>query len=522
VLPAPELDAGVVAAISRARSATDSINDLETLGCAVADGLRACAVTIPAAEAKGVPHQPELDALRDLADLYLRFERGPVSFELTATAGSPLEFQNDPAGDPASAFTGEDLKRARAAWEGDIDAATTLPGKWSGNLTIDLAMPFARNESARAWSWRAARTAGAIMRELNAYPWWRARELVEDAERPVVVVLTAESNIEFRTATFAVVSLDRLPTVGLPAGGIAARRVEVRNASGAQLPDGVPLPEQLEPNEGHVGAERLIETLRTRADACAWAWLSNSTTARDDESAATVEYFGYRRRGFVLPPEGYVAASGERASKVYTWATAEASPDRILAIRQVVSLYDGATLPNAPEDVIRAAEPLYLALRAGEVAAVLESQRQTRGIAVEAGRESAAAAQSAAKSAAERTIASLAAVAGIAVANATAGLSAKDARGLTIGIAALFGFLAMWATFIEGPAMRAPISSFKVDLPTIGHLLGPADRTAILGMRALKTASHAVLRARIATPIIYLAGAAVTLLVAHYRFRLGF
>jgi hypothetical protein len=282
------------------------------------------------------------------------------------------------------------------------------------------------------------------------------------------------------------------------------------------------LPEQLEPAEGHLGAKKLIETLRTRADACAWAWLSNSTTPRDDQSAATVEYFGYRRRDFALPPEGYVAASGERASKAYTWATAEASPDRILAIRQVVSLYDGATLPDAPQDVIRAAEPLYLALRAGEVAAVLESQRQARGIAVEAARESAAAAQSAAKSAAERTIASLAAVAGVAVANATAGLVAKDARELALGIAALFGFLAMWAISIEGPAMRAPISSFKVDMPIIGHLLGPADRTAILGMRVLKTASHAVLRARIATPIIYLSGAAVTLLVAHYRFNLGF
>jgi hypothetical protein len=389
-------------------------------------------------------------------------------------------------------------------------------GEWSGNLTVNLAAPLIRNDVTRAW--RAVRTVAVIVHEFSEYPWWRVRELIEDDGRAVVVAVTAEVGVELHTPAFAVVSLERLSSGGQAPEGVASRRVEIRSASGAQLPEGVALPEELEPKEGHIGVEALVHALQPRADACAWAWLSNSTTELDDADAASVEYFGYRRRTFRLGREGYAGEAGQRAYKLYTWAVSDMSPDRILAIRQVVSLYDGETLPSAPEDVIRAAEPLYLALRAGEVAAVLDSQRQARAIAVDAARESAAAAQSAAKSAAERTIAALAAVAGIAVANATAVLSARDSRALAVSVAVLFGFLAIWTIFVEGPAMQAPISSFTADLPTIGHLLGQADRTAIVGMQALKAATRAVWRVRIAAPIVYLSGAVVSIAVAHYRF----
>jgi hypothetical protein len=126
----------------------------------------------------------------------------------------------------------------------------------------------------------------------------------------------------------------------------------------------------------------------------------------------------------------------------------------------------------------------------GVVAAVLETQRQARSIAVDAARSAADAAQTGAKSTAERTIVSLAAVAGIAVANATAVLSKADARGIAVGIAVLFVFLAAWAIFVEGPTMRAPLKSFASDLPTIGYLLPEADRAAILGMDALDGSQH--------------------------------
>src|SRR5262249_51888918 len=120
----------------------------------------------------------------------------------------------------------------------------------------------------------------------------------------------------------------------------------------------------------------------------------------------------------------------------------------------------------------------------------------------------------------ERTITSLAAVIGIAVANATQVLSAADSRAIAIGIAAVFIFLTGWAIFVEGPAMRAPLDSFASDLPIIGYLLPSEDRTDILGMQALTKAKRAVLRIRIAAPCVYVAGALITIGVAHFKFGL--
>jgi hypothetical protein len=460
-----------------------------------------------------------IDAVADFADVHLRFRREQASFELSASAGGVLDFRSEPTGDPSSVFEGEELTRADRAWKGNIDAAKSLYGEWSGDLTVYLAAPLQQQQT-ETRAWRAVRLTDVFVRELAGYPWWRTGELIYEDIRPVVIVVTDETEVDVRTATFAVVSLSRLTGSGSVSEGMGQRRAEVQASSAAQLPPGLPLPEELKPEQGSTGAPELAEALRQRAEACAWAWLSNAATISADKTYVNLEYFGYRRRIFKLGPTGYTAAANQQAFGMYTWATTEPSPDRILALRQVISIYERTDLPDHPQDIVRAAEPLYQALRAREVAAVLDSQRQARTIAVDAARKSADAAQSAAKSATERTIASLAAVVGIAVANETAVLSAADARAIAIGIAALFVFLAVWAIAIEGPDMRAPLNSFKADLPTIGHLLSKADRTAILDMQALKTASHSVLRVRIAAPCVYIAGAAITLAIAHYKFGL--
>ena len=505
--------------LARVRAAVVSLEDLAKAGCEVNDGFLGCRVTIPKGESEGIPHLEILDAVADVTATDLAFRKGPVSFELRRGPGSSYLFSSDPNGDASAVFEGDELQRALKAWDGDIDAATTLGGQWSGNLTVELSTPLDKRDDGRAW--RVVRTTEVVIKELDEYPWWRARELFVDEAGATVIVITSEDGIELQTASFAVVSLNRLEAgVRLTLAGVGSRRDYVASESGAQVPQGVLLPEELEPADGHMGAEELIHALQLRADASAWAWLSNTTTALDDADAASLEYFGYRRRTFQLSRHGYTAMAGQRAINLYMWATSEAAPDRILAIRQVVSLFDADALPSAPEEVKQAAEPIFLALRTHEVAAVLESQRQARSIAIDAARQSADAAQSAAKSAAERTIASLAGVAGVAVANATAVLSAKNARELATGIAALFVFLVVWALVVEGPAMQAPLDSFRDDLPTIGGVLGNADRAAVLRMKTLSRAQNAVLRVRFAAPIVYAAGAVVSLVIAHSRFGL--
>jgi hypothetical protein len=517
--PGSGLDPGLSASVQAVRAISAALTDFATAGCTVTDGLRACRVTIAPAKSEGVPHRALIDAVVSCADVYLRFQREQASFELSGTAGGVLSFVSEPAGDPAAVFGPAELTLAKLAWTGNVEAALSLHGEWRGDLSVNLAAPFQQHEDVTR-AWRAVRTTTVVTRELEAYPWWRTGELIRDGQRPVVIAVADEEGLAASTSAFVVVSLDRLVGRGPVPHGAGQRRAQVQGSSAGQLPDGLPLPEELELNEGSSGAAALADSLLPRAEACAWAWLSNAARISADSAQVMLEFFGYRRRVFSLGPQGYTAQVGQRAFRMYTWATAETSPDRILAVRQVVSLYEQDDLPGRPEDIVRAAEPLYQALRAGEVAAVLESQRQARSIAVDAARGSADAAQSAAKSATERTIASLAAVAGIAVANATAVLSAADARGIAIGIAVIFAFLAAWAVFIEGPGMRAPIDGFTKDLPVIGHLLPPADQRAILDMEALKKASRAVRRVRIAAPVVYLAGALITLGVAYFKFGL--
>jgi hypothetical protein len=513
------LDAGLAVSVQAVRAISAALADFAAAGCTITDGLLACRLTIPQIWSDGVPHQALIHAVADYSYMHLRFERAQASFELSKTAGGVLDFMSAPTGDPSSVFPPEELAQAQRAWNGSVEAAQFLCGEWSGDLSVNLAAPFQQQDSG-ARSWRAVRKISVVVDEVAAYPWWRAGELIHDGDRPVVIAVVDESGVAAQTPAFAIASLDRLTGPGPTPPGTGQRRVQLQSCGLAQLPDSLPLPEELEISEGSTGATALADLLRPRADACAWAWLSNATTISADNTSVTLEYFGYRRLMFNLGQQGYTSGAGQRALRMYLWATSEPSPDRVLAIRQVLSLYGQHDLPRQPEDVVRAAEPLYQALRAGEVAVVLESQLQARSMAVDTARSSADAAQAAAKSATERTIASLAAVAGIAVANATAVLSAANAQAIAIGIAAIFLFLAGWAIFIEGPAMRAPLDSFTADLPVIGHLLSPADRTAILSMQALRKASQVVLRVRIAAPCVYIAGAMITIGVAHFKFGL--
>ncbi|HEY3735540.1 MAG TPA: hypothetical protein VGL63_16650 [Streptosporangiaceae bacterium] len=528
-LIAPPPGPGPAAALPGVRAISAALASFADAGCAVTDGLLACQVTIPPIQSAGIPHAALIEAVAGCADVYLRFQREETSFELSRTAGSDLEFTSGPDGDADSVFAGEELAGARLAWQGNVEAALSLCGEWRGDLSVNLAAPLQQQEENGDRAWRAVRRTAVITTQLAAYPWWRTGELIRAGQRPVVIAVTDEDGVLAQTPAFAVVSLDQLtgtgPSPGGPTpGGLGQRREQVQASSAGQLPDGLPLPEELD-LEAVVGAgpladalRPLADALRPRAEACAWAWLSNAARVTGDR--VTLEFFGYRRRAFSLGPAGYTGQDGQRALRMYTRATAESSPDRVLAIRQVVSLYEQDELPGKPEDIVRAAEPLYQALRAGEVAAVLDSQREARSSAVDAASQSADAAQGAAKAATERTIASLAAVAGIAVANATAVLSAADSRAIAIGIAAIFLFLAGWAIFIEGPMLKEPLDSFRADLPVIGHLLPPGDQAAILGMRALRKAEEAAGRVRVAAPCVYAAGAVITLGVAWFKFGL--
>jgi hypothetical protein len=512
----PLMEVDLSPSIATVGDALATLNRLVAAGCRVTDELLSCRVEVPAAPSPGVPHADLFESLSYLSDSHLVFEDGPLFFELGATPGSPLDFLNVPAGDPSNVFEDSTLEIAQRAWQGDVGAATSLPGNWRGGIDVHLQIPF--EEQVPRVAWRVVRTLSVLTDAFAAYPWWRTSELIREKNHPVIVVVASEKGLSYATPSLRVASFDTIQGESIPTG-LAARRRAVQSGSGSQHSMDIVLPEELIPAEQSSIDERLRQALEPKAEAAAWAWLSNAVAIDDASTGARLEFFGYRRKSFEVDSQGYVPDEG-RAYDAYRWATVEESPDRVLAIRQVVSLQDGNHLPTRPADVVTAAEPLYRALRSGEVAAVLETQRQARSIAIDTSRQAAEVAQAAAKSAAERTIASLAAVAGIAIAHATTVLSAADARGIATGIALLFVFLALWAILVEGPPMRGIITSLSDDLPKIGSLLTERQLREVLEMTSVEQAKKSVLRIQLVTPLVYLVGAVLALGVAHFRFGL--
>jgi hypothetical protein len=119
-----------------------------------------------------------VDAVADVADVHLRFERGPAAFELTGTPSTGLDFLGEAAGAPDSAFDTDELERARCAWQGDVEAALSLPGQWSGEVSVNHAAPLQTHDGGRAW--RAVRALGVVVDAIAAYPWRRAGELIRE------------------------------------------------------------------------------------------------------------------------------------------------------------------------------------------------------------------------------------------------------------------------------------------------------------------------------------------------------
>src|SRR5437879_3837033 len=182
------MESDLSSSIAEVRAAVVGVEALASAGCLVTDGLLACGVAIPATRSNGVPHKSLLDQLRDLSDIHLSFEQGSLSFELTATSGSPLDFLHEPAGDPESVFDASTLPVAKRAWQGDAEAAATLPGIWRGDVSVRLHSPFdAQNPDG---AWRVVRTVRVILDAFTSYPWWRSSELIRAGSRPVLVVVT--------------------------------------------------------------------------------------------------------------------------------------------------------------------------------------------------------------------------------------------------------------------------------------------------------------------------------------------
>jgi hypothetical protein len=441
----------------------------------------------------------------------LRWESGEGYIDFQVSEAGTLEMVGHSDGDLQNIFSDEEMETGKSAFREDVGAALHLSGRWWATAEIDPAKAMAGAVS--DYHWLVLRDEKSVVDLLLDQPWWELRHLVQ-RDRPLVVLMQRVSTgTRVWTESVLVESLN-----GFDLGALAEHHLTTElsrmlaNAAPAQTPD----PRALIPAGSHDPNGRVdvvIQALRRQAAACCWAGLASSVHIAGEQSI--VEFFGLRREEWTLSKSGVVLDEKQSAAIFDLWrACADTdNPDRILAVRQVISLQSEAPWAKAA-DIDSASQPLYTAMRSEASAEALRTQREARSLALGVSRDTANATLALAKSTVERTIAVFLSIAAIIVAKTTKALTAAQAADLRYLLAIVLFVLVPWSFFIEGRTVTTPTSAFPADLETFSSLLSESDRNEILQTPGFTRATTQAWIARIVVPVAYLAAGILALLVS--------
>lgn len=451
--------------------------------------------------------------LDDLAPLMESVASADISTQTgfrIGRAGDGLEVLSAPSA-LSDYYRGSQLEVAERIRDGDSGAVGLLEADWDASVTIDLARGLF--DEPDSYPWKFVRSYDVLVETIGKLAWWELGSLI-GSDRPLLVLILDDAPPR-NLVTHSVVccSESRHDAVDLN-GVVTSRRQELVIARGED-PGSLVLPDEVIPHGPHEGVSDLVDLLRARAAAAAWGWLSNSIDPLGE--FAELEFFGLQRVRAQLPIAGVPSMTGQVAAlSLYRWATSEVSVDKILAVRQVVSIYAGSSFLDCADDVRRAAEPVYLALRRDAVSEALAITREARQIALSSTRVALESSLASAKSVGERALASLAALGALAITAATTeNLSDSLVATITLGIGAFALFLAIWNCFVEGPISTFPLKNLRDQISGASLLLSANELDDLTRSTSVRRAWKRVLIIRILAPVIYIAVALFAATLAH-------
>ncbi|MDQ2883354.1 MAG: hypothetical protein M3Y48_19865 [Actinomycetota bacterium] len=423
---------------------------------------------------------------------------------------------------PDSAVGGVLLDRVLSAAAGDLQAALDLPGSWEGEIVLDPTSKLGR--SVPGTNWIAIKEVALLAAAVAGTPFWNLKQLLTANDRPTVIVVCGPSNekiggalrisANLALATLGDLSADltmaRQLVADLSSSTLAATTTRRFAAAQLRLPDQLLVPNQII-EDGAPEIPGLTVNLRTRAAGAAIAALATKRTfpSENDVSENGLAQLSFEGKpGLTLAVEGNGLNEGAQdAIDLYWWVTQDSHPDKSLAVQQVVAASNAADIYR-PEGIVHlrdSAESVYRVLRSDAVTQATTTLRDTRKAAIDAARSSVDAALATAKSVAERSLAGLAAVGGLIVANATTKIPPSTTTQLAIAVAIYVAALGIWTLFVEGPGVTAPLRAFRQDLPIIADALTESQRKEILDLRALTLALWRARTIRIVAPLTYIA-----------------
>ncbi len=189
--------------------------------------------------------------------------------------------------------------------------------------------------------------------------------------------------------------------------------------------------------------------------------------------------------------------------RLRSWALYDASPDRLLAVRQVASLYESPAVFMQPLDVLDGAEVVYAGLRSDAVAEVVRSVREAQGVVLDTVRQTSQSAQDLTKSATERFLASLAALVAIVATSGATGLSQSERRHLMLFVAVTSLILMGSHLVLEGPTLSLQVRRLPQDLRQGEALLTEHQVSRLLGLPSVNAVKRRVKVIRVVIPAAY-------------------
>jgi hypothetical protein len=336
----------------------------------------------------------------------------------------------------------------------------------------------------------------------------RINRYIPDDERRLlyIALLEGEGVLHLGTASFTCVpgsGVVELPPIGNPLAG------EI-NIEGAQFPR----PHCMLPIgsvDHSLGPWRPLGEFAL-VMACLSFWASAASTVTQNGSAIGVAFLGYKRASFDLPladavPDEFVSGT----LRLREWAFQDSSSDRLLALRQIVSLYVGENPFENCDDIRASAEIAYLGLRSEAITEVVKAVREAQSQTMDAVRQALKSSQDLIKSATERFLAGLVAVGAVFIANVSRAIPEDATQKLWLAIAGFFVVLAVVNLFIEGPNLGFQIKHLPGDIRAIASLLTEGQRHEISNSATVGAIKRRILVIRCVVPTIYLTLVAIIL-----------
>ena len=377
----------------------------------------------------------------------------------------------------------EKIGYAKMLWEHQISAVPHLGLSWTVQIDLSLENDAFDNEDVRV-SWDPA----SIDTLFSDQPLTSLGHLVpRGSERRTYISLLGNRG-ELAYGSLTVVSLDSLQECRLHRGHTSP------SLSGELVKH--PSTAQLVYSGGDREAWPEVAALMMAA-CCTSIW----TEVASGSSDSTLEFFGYKRVEFPLP-NTWTEFQMSGACTLRDWAFSQKSPDRLLAVRQIISLYTDSPF-DFVEEILASADPIYFALRSDATAEALRDTRDAETHAHQAVRLTAQGSVDLTKSAGERSLAGLIAVGAAAIANVTKVLDASVTTTILGFIGGYFIVILLLFLFIDRRAIALPIEQLDSELRRKVTYLSPSAINSILTSPTIVGARKLVRDTRIAIALLY-------------------